>query len=189
MAMGPFAVDDLGGIDLLHRVREESKHLDKPGVRKPLVHDRMFETGRYGQKTGAGWYRYDEKGNASPDPFTKELVEKTSGELGIARRAITDEEIIERCIYVMVNEGAKILSEGIASRALDINVIYTTGYGFPAWRGGPMWFADAIGLKKIYERICVFEKQYGPELWAPAPLLKELVEKGSTFNEWDQKRL
>jgi 3-hydroxyacyl-CoA dehydrogenase len=188
MAMGIFAVDDLGGIDLLYRVRQEYKHLDKPGVRKPVVHDRMYETGRYGQKTGAGWYKYDDKGKASPDPFTKELVEKTSAELGFTRRAISDEEIVERCIYVMINEGAKILAEGHASRAADIDVIYTTGYGFPAWRGGPMWYADAVGLKKIYMRICELEKQFGSDLWAPAPLLKELAEKGATFAQWDQQK-
>lgn len=188
MAMGIFAVDDLGGIDLLYRVRQEYKHLDKPGVRKPVVHDRMYESGRYGQKTSAGWYKYDEKGKASPDPFTKELAEKTSAELGFTRRTIADAEIIERCVYVMINEGAKILAEGHANRAADIDVIYTTGYGFPAWRGGPMWHADAVGLKKIYARICEFEKQFGPDLWAPAPLLKELAEKGSTFAQWDQQK-
>jgi 3-hydroxyacyl-CoA dehydrogenase len=188
MAMGIFAVDDLGGIDLLYRVRQEYKHLDKPGVRKPVVHDRMYETGRYGQKTSAGWYKYDEKGKASPDPFTKELAEKTSAELGFTRRAITDDEIIERCMYVMINEGAKILGEGFANRAADIDMIYTTGYGFPAWRGGPMWHADAVGLKNVYARIVELEKQFGPDLWAPAPLLKELAEKGATFAQWDGQK-
>jgi 3-hydroxyacyl-CoA dehydrogenase len=187
MALGIFGVDDMGGIDLLYRVRQETKHLDKPGVRKPVVHDRMYETGRYGQKTSAGWYKYDDKGKASPDPFTKELVEKTSAELGFTRRAITDEEIVERCLYAMVNEGAKILGEGIAARAADIDVIYTTGYGFPTWRGGPMWFGDTEGLKKVYDRVCELERQFGSDLWAPAPLLKELAEKGSTFAAWDQK--
>lgn len=188
MAMGIFAVDDLGGIDLLYRVRQEYKHLDKPGIRKPVVHDRMYETGRWGQKTRAGWYTYDDKMKPSPDPFTAELVEKTSVELGIERRAITDEEIIERCIYVMVNEGAKILEEEHASRAADIDVIYTTGYGFPTWRGGPMWYADTVGLKKILSRIVEFEKQFGADLWAPAPLLKQLAESGKTFADWDAKK-
>jgi 3-hydroxyacyl-CoA dehydrogenase len=188
MAMGIFAVDDLGGIDLLYRVRQEYKHLDKPGVRKPVVHDRMYDTGRYGQKTNAGWYKYDDKGKASPDPFTKELAEKTSAELGFTRRDISGEEIIERCLYAMVNEGAKILGEGYANRAADIDVIYTTGYGFPTWRGGPMWYADSVGLKKVYARMCELEKQFGPDLWAPAPLLKELAEKGVTFAQWDQRK-
>jgi 3-hydroxyacyl-CoA dehydrogenase len=181
MAMGPFAVDDLGGIDLLYRVRQEHSHMDKAGVRKPLVHDRMYATGRYGQKTRAGWYTYDEKMKGSPDLFTTELVERVSAELGLVRRAITDQEIIERCLYVMVNEGAKILGEGYAQRAADIDVIYTTGYGFPNWRGGPMWFADSVGLDVIYRRILECEQQFGSDLWAPAPLLKELADRRSAF--------
>ncbi len=167
MAMGIFAVDDLGGIDLLYRVRQETKHLDKPGVRKPVVHDRLYESGRWGQKRNAGWYKYDDKLKPSPDDAVRELVEKTSTELGFTRREISNEEIIERCFYVMVNEGAKILDEGHAGRAADIDVIYTTGYGFPTWRGGPMWFGDSTGLKKIYDRICDFERQFGSDLWAP----------------------
>jgi 3-hydroxyacyl-CoA dehydrogenase len=186
MAMGIFAVDDLGGIDLLYRVRQEFKHLDKPGVRKPVVHDRLYEAGRWGQKRNAGWYTYDEKLKPSPDPAVRALVEKTSKELGFTRREITNEEIIERCFYVMVNEGAKILEAGLAGRAADIDVIYTTGYGFPSWRGGPMWFGDSVGLKKIYDRICEFERQIGPDLWAPAPLLKRLAEAGSTFAARDE---
>ncbi|MEO8096793.1 MAG: 3-hydroxyacyl-CoA dehydrogenase NAD-binding domain-containing protein [Acidobacteriota bacterium] len=186
MAMGIFAVDDLGGIDLLYRVRQEYKHLDKPGVRKPVVHDRLYESGRWGQKRSAGWYKYDEKMKPSPDPVVHALVEKTSVELGFQRRSISSEEIIERCIYVMINEGAKILAEGHASRAADIDVIYLTGYGFPGWRGGPMWHADAVGLKKIYDRICELEHQFGSDLWAPAPLLRQLAESGKTFAEWDE---
>jgi len=186
MAMGIFAVDDLGGIDLLWRVRQEYKHLDKPGVRKPVVHDRLYEAGRWGQKRSAGWYKYDDKMKASPDPAVHEIVEKTSTELGFTRRAITNEEIVERCFYAMVNEGAMILEEGHAGRAADIDVIYTTGYGFPAWRGGPMWFGDTVGLKKVYDRICDFERQFGSDLWAPAPLLKRLAESGSTFAAWDE---
>ena len=187
MAMGIFAVDDLGGIDLLYRVRHETKHLDKPGVRKPVVHDRLYDSGRWGQKRNAGWYKYDDKMKPSPDPFVRELVEKTSTELGFTRRTISNEEIIERCFFAMVNEGAKILEEGLAYRAADIDVIYTTGYGFPTWRGGPMWFGDAVGLQKIYARICDFEKQFGPDLWVPAPLLKRLVESGGTFAARDEK--
>lgn len=188
MAMGIFAVDDMGGIDLLYRVRQEYKHLDRPGVRKPVVHDRLYETGRWGQKRGAGWYKYDEKMKPSPDPVVHELIEKTSADLGITRRAITDEEIVERCMYVMVNEGAKILEEGHASRAADIDVIYTTGYGFPTWRGGPMWYADTVGLKKIHAKIAEFEERFGSDLWAPAPLLKQLAEADKTFADWDTKR-
>ncbi|MEO5922966.1 MAG: 3-hydroxyacyl-CoA dehydrogenase NAD-binding domain-containing protein [Bryobacteraceae bacterium] len=186
MAMGIFAVDDLGGIDLLYRVRQETKHLDKPGVRKPVVHDRVYEAGRYGQKRNAGWYKYDEKLKPSPDPIVHEIIEKTSKELGFTRREISNEEIIERCFYVMVNEGAKILEDGLAGRAADIDVIYTTGYGFPTWRGGPMWFGDTVGLKTVYDRICEFERQFGSDLWAPSPLLKRLAESGSTFAAKDE---
>jgi 3-hydroxyacyl-CoA dehydrogenase len=188
MAMGIMAVDDMGGIDLLWRVRQEYKHLDKPGVRKPVIHDRLYEAGRWGQKRGMGWYKYDEKMKPSPDPDVHTLIEKTSVELGFERRTITEQEIIERCLYAMVNEGAKILEEGHASRAADIDVIYTTGYGFPALRGGPMWFADTVGLQQVYQRICEFEKQFGSDLWAPAPLLRELAESGKTFAQWDETR-
>ncbi|MEP6962215.1 MAG: 3-hydroxyacyl-CoA dehydrogenase family protein, partial [Acidobacteriota bacterium] len=188
MAMGIFAVDDLGGVDLLYRVRQEYKHLDKPGVRKPVVHDRLYESGRWGQKRSAGWYKYDDKMKPSPDPVVRQLVEKTSAELGFARRTISPEEIIERCIYVMINEGAKILDEGHASRAADIDVIYLTGYGFPGWRGGPMWYADSVGLKKIYDKVCEWETKFGSDLWAPAPLLRKLAESGHTFAQWDEEK-
>ena len=181
MAMGIMAVDDLGGIDLLWRVRQEYKHLDKPGVRKPVIHDKLYEAGRWGQKRRAGWYRYDEDLKPSPDPEVHALIEKTSREIGIERRDISKDEIIERCFYAMINEGARILEEGHASRAADIDVIYTTGYGFPAWRGGPMWYANTIGLKKVYEGICDLERRFGSDLWSPAPLLKKLAESGGAF--------
>src|SRR5262249_49142853 len=117
MAMGIFAVDDMGGIDLAWRVRQEYKHLEKPGIRVPLVLEKLYELGRYGQKTGAGWFRYDANRKLTPDPEVDALVEKTALEAGIKRRAISNEEIIERCIYVMINEGARILEEGHALRA------------------------------------------------------------------------
>ncbi len=173
MAMGIFAVDDMGGIDLAWRVRQEYKHLDKPGERVPLVLEKLYEMGRYGQKTGAGWYRYDENRKPIPDPEVNALIEKTAREAGIKRREISDREIIERCIYVLINEGARILEEGYALRAADIDVIYVTGYGFPAYRGGPMWYADAAGLKNVYDRV--------REWWEPAPLLERLAERGETF--------
>ncbi|MBV8847653.1 MAG: enoyl-CoA hydratase/isomerase family protein [Bryobacterales bacterium] len=180
MAMGIFAVDDMGGIDVLYRVRQEAKHLEKPGRRQPLVHDKLYHMGRLGQKTGAGWYKYDENRQATPDPEVEALIENTAREAGIKRRAISDDEIVERCIYTLINEGARILQEGYAQRAADIDVIYLTGYGFPAYRGGPMWYADTIGLKKIYDRICEFRHTAG-EWWEPAPLLKKLAEQGGTF--------
>ena len=187
MAMGPFAVDDLGGIDVLWRVRQEWRHLETPGMRQPLVHDKLYHMGRLGQKTGKGWYVYDENRQPKPDPEVETLIESTAREAGIARRSISDQEIIERCIYTLINEGARILEEGYAQRAADIDVIYLTGYGFPAYLGGPMWRADAIGLKKILDRILEFRKSVG-EWWEPAPLLRDLAERGETFAAWDAAR-
>ena len=187
MAMGIFAVDDMGGIDLAYRVRQEYKHLEKPGVRMPIVLEKLFHLGRYGQKTGAGWYRYDENRKPIADPEVHALIEKTATEGGIPRRKISDEEIIERSIYIMINEGAKILEEGYALRAADIDVIYLTGYGFPAYRGGPMWYADTVGLKKVRDRIREFHTQHG-EFWEPAPLLNKLADQGGSFAAYDAAR-
>jgi 3-hydroxyacyl-CoA dehydrogenase len=187
MAMGIFAVDDMGGIDLAWRVRQEYKHLEKPGARLPMVLEKLFHLGRYGQKTGAGWYRYDENRKPIADPDVHALIEKTAHEVGIARRHISDEEIIERSIYIMINEGAKILEEGYALRAADIDVIYLTGYGFPAYRGGPMWYADTVGLKQVRDRIREFHKRHG-EFWEPAPLLTKLADQGETFASYDSAR-
>ncbi|HEY3823753.1 MAG TPA: 3-hydroxyacyl-CoA dehydrogenase NAD-binding domain-containing protein [Bryobacteraceae bacterium] len=179
MAMGIFAVDDMGGIDLNWRVQQEYAHLIKPGTRQPLMLRKLFEMGRYGQKTGRGWYLYDENRKATPDPEVEALIEHTAKDAGIERRTITDQEVIERCVYVMINEGARILEEGYASRASDIDTIYFSGYGFPAYRGGPMWYADTIGLKNVYDKILEFH-------WEPAPLLKQLALEGKTFAALDQ---
>jgi 3-hydroxyacyl-CoA dehydrogenase len=180
MAMGPLAVGDLAGLDVGWRIRKEFKHLEKPGVRQPLAEDRLCEMGRYGQKTGAGWYKYDENRRAIPDPTVEENIRKWAAEAGIKQHAISKEEIVDRLIYALVNEGARILEEGFALRAVDIDVIYLTGYGFPAHRGGPMWYADTVGLKKVYDRISEFHRQHG-ELWEPAPLLKRLVDEDRGF--------
>jgi 3-hydroxyacyl-CoA dehydrogenase len=188
MAMGIFAVDDMGGIDLAYRVKQEYAYLRKPGERVPLVLDKLYEMGRLGQKRGMGWYRYDETRAPIPDPEVNALIEKTANEAGIARRVVTPEEIIERSIYVMINEGARILEEGHAQRAADIDVIYCTGYGFPGYRGGPMWYADTVGLKNVYARVLDFHKRYG-HLWEPAPLLKKLAEAGSSFAAWDEAKV
>lgn len=187
MAMGIFAVDDMGGIDLNWRVQEEYKHLRKPGLRYPLMLRKLFEMGRYGQKTGRGWYLYDENRKATPDPEVEALIENTAKEAGIERRQITDQEIIERLIYVMINEGARILEEGIAVRASDIDAIYFSGYGFAAWRGGPMWYADTVGVKKVYDKVEEFHRKHG-ELWEPAPLLKRLAAEGKTFASLDEDK-
>jgi 3-hydroxyacyl-CoA dehydrogenase len=187
MAMGPLAVGDLAGLDVGWRIRKEHAHLQKPGVRYPKVADRLCEMGRYGQKTGAGWYKYDENRNRIPDPEVDALIKQVAAEQGIKRRKVSEEEIIERAQYALINEGAKILEEGIALRAVDIDIIYINGYGYPAWRGGPMWYADTVGLKKVYERVNQFHQEHG-ELWEPAPLLKRLAESGKTFADFDKEK-
>ncbi|MFY9912118.1 MAG: 3-hydroxyacyl-CoA dehydrogenase NAD-binding domain-containing protein [Candidatus Sulfotelmatobacter sp.] len=186
-AMGPLATGDLAGLDVGWRIRKEYRHLEKPGVRQPFAEDRLCELGRYGQKMMKGWYRYDENRHASSDPEVAALVGKWSAEAGIPQRRISAEEIVDRCVYALVNEGARILEEGFALRAVDIDIIYINGYGFPAYRGGPMWYADTVGLQKVYHRIGEFHQQHG-ELWAPAPLLKRLAESGKTFAEFDKEQ-
>jgi 3-hydroxyacyl-CoA dehydrogenase len=187
MAMGPLATGDLAGLDVGWRIRKEYRHLEKPGVRQPFAEDRLCELGRYGQKTGAGWYQYDSQRHATPDPVVDEYLRKWVAEAGVPQRKISTEEITDRCLYALVNEGARILEEGYAVRASDIDIIYLNGYGFPAYRGGPMWYADAIGLKQVYERISEFERQHG-QIWEPAPLLKRLAEQGKTFADFGQKQ-
>jgi 3-hydroxyacyl-CoA dehydrogenase len=187
MAMGPLATGDLAGLDVGWRIRKEYRHLQKPGIRQPIAEDRLCELGRYGQKTGAGWYKYDENRRAIPDPEVAALVTKWAAEAGIKQRQISAEEIVDRCLYALVNEGARILEEGYALRAVDIDIIYINGYAFPAYRGGPMWYADTVGLKKVYDRICEFHQRHG-ELWTPAPLLKQLAEQGKTFAEFSKEQ-
>jgi len=187
MAMGIFAVDDLAGIDVGWRVRQEYKHLEKPGVRQPLVLEKLVALGRLGQKTGAGWYRYDEARKAAPDAEVEALIGETARQAGIPQRLVSTEEIVERSIYSMINEGARILEEGYALRASDIDTVYLTGYGFPAYRGGPMWYADTVGVKKVYARVAEFHREFG-ELWEPAPLLQRLAEEGRTFASLDAEK-
>ncbi|HEV3197260.1 MAG TPA: 3-hydroxyacyl-CoA dehydrogenase NAD-binding domain-containing protein [Bryobacteraceae bacterium] len=188
MAMGPLAMSDLAGLDVGWRVRREFKHLEKPGVRVPLVADRLCEMGRFGQKTGRGWSKYDENRQPSPDPETTALIEEASRDSGIERRRITREEIVDRCLFALVNEGAQLLGEGIALRAADIDVVYLNGYAFPAWRGGPMFYADTVGLKTVLARIEEFRERHGEDLWTPAPLLRRLAETGGTFTNFDRQR-
>jgi 3-hydroxyacyl-CoA dehydrogenase len=188
MAMGPLAVGDLAGLDVSWRIRKEYKHLNPLGMREALAADRLCEMGRFGQKTGAGWYRYAEGSRTpTPDPEVEIIVAEAARAAGIQRRTVTDQEIIERTVYALVNEGARILEEGFALRAADIDVIYVHGYGFPAYRGGPMRYADTVGLPQILERICQFEKEHG-DWWRPAALLKELAQQGKTFASLDQEK-
>lgn len=183
MAMGPLAMTDLAGIDVGWRIRQESKHLEKPGVRRPLISDHLAEMGRYGQKTGRGFSLYGPDRKPSPDPEIQAIAEQIAHDNGIQRRKIGRDEIIDRCIYALVNEGARIVQDGIALRAVDIDVVYLNGYGFPAWRGGPMFYADTMGLRNVLQRIETFEQAHGPDLWEPAPLLRSLANAGKTFHE------
>ena len=187
MAMGPLATGDLAGLDVGWRIRKEYRHLEKPGLRQAFAADRLCELGRYGQKTGAGWYKYDENRRAIPDPEVTELVRKWAADAAIPQRRISPEEIVDRCIYALANEGARILEEGIALRAVDLDIIYLHGYGFPGYRGGPMWYADTVGLKKVYDRIAEFHQQHG-ELWEPAPLLKQFAAQGKLFAEFNREK-
>jgi 3-hydroxyacyl-CoA dehydrogenase len=182
MAMGIFAVDDLGGLDVAWRIRRELNQFSEPGARKPLAADVLVEMNRLGQKTGRGWYRYEGGRTPIPDPEVLEIVQRVAAEAGIPRRTITDEEIRERTIYALINEGAKLLEEGVASRAADIDVIYLTGYGFPSFRGGPMFYADSVGLRHIRDRVAAFHRTLG-QRWEPAPLLGSL----DSFRSYDAK--
>jgi len=185
MAMGPLATSDLAGLDVGWRIRKEYRHLEKPGDRQPLAADRLCEMGRYGQKTLAGWYRYDQARHSSPDPEVEQLVRKVAAENHIPQRQISSAEIVDRCILALVNEGARILEDGFALRSGDLDVIYINGYGFPAYRGGPMWYADTVGLEKVYDRVCQFHDQHG-ELWQPAPLLRQLASEKKKFADFTQ---
>jgi 3-hydroxyacyl-CoA dehydrogenase len=180
MAMGMFAVDDMAGLDVGARVRKALGHFSDPRERRPLVHDRLVAMGRLGQKRGAGWYRYDEPRKPTPDPEVEALIRSLAADAGIAARTLSDQEIVDRAILALVNEGARALEAGVAARASDIDVIYVNGYGFPGWRGGPLFYADRRGLGEVLAHIRVFHREHG-ERWRPAPLLVELAERGGTF--------
>ncbi len=184
MPMGPFAVEDLSGIDVFSNIRRVLSPLDPPGSRKPLVAGRLCSVGRFGQKSGAGWYRYDVGDRTPhPDPVTESIVAAYAREQGIPQQPASSDEILDRTLYALINEGAKILEEGIASTALDIDIIFLTGFGFPAHRGGPMWFGDSRGLPSVYDRICRLRERLGPH-WTPAPLLERLAREDRTFADY-----
>jgi 3-hydroxyacyl-CoA dehydrogenase len=183
MAMGPLATGDLAGLDVGWRIRREYRHLQDPNVRQPFAEDKLCELGRFGQKTGAGWYKYDQQRRAESDPTVPALLKEWTEKAGIPQRVISSDEIVDRCIYAMVNEGARILEQGYALGATDIDIIYLYGYGFPSYRGGPMWYADRVGLDKVHNRICEFHRQFGA-LWEPAPLLEQLASQGKTFSDF-----
>jgi 3-hydroxyacyl-CoA dehydrogenase len=183
LAMGPWKVNDMGGNDVSFKAREA------PGVRdgKPRpyfeVVDELVRVNRLGQKTGKGFYRYEDGRTPLHDAETDAVIERVAKSLNIQRRTISDEEVEKRCVYQLINEAAKILEEGIAYRAGDIDTIWCTGYGFPRFRGGPLFYADTIGVKKIYEEILQFHKANG-HYWKPAALLEKLAKSGGTFGSW-----
>jgi 3-hydroxyacyl-CoA dehydrogenase len=180
--MGPFRVSDLAGLDVGWYIRKRQAATRPAQLRYSKVADRICELGRFGQKTGAGYYRYEAGSRAPiPDPKIEALIVQASADAGIRRREVDDQEILERCIYALVNEGAKILQEGIALRASDIDIVYIYGYGFPRYRGGPMFYADSVGLDKVYESVKRYHAAHG-EFWAPAPLLERLAREAGRFN-------
>jgi len=181
--MGPFAMGDLAGLDVGWLVRKARAATRPTNLRYSPIADRICEMGRYGQKTKAGWYRYEDGSRTPvPDPEIEALIVSISKELGIERREVSEEEIIERCIYPLINEGAKILQEGLAQRASDIDVVWLYGYGFPRYRGGPMFYADTVGVKKVYETMVRLHETHRDWL-EPAPLLEELAKSDRGFGD------
>jgi 3-hydroxyacyl-CoA dehydrogenase len=173
--MGPFAMGDLAGLDIGWRSRKDR------GIKSEIA-DAICEAGRFGQKTGKGYYKYEPGSRAPlPDPEIEKLIEETVTKLGLKRRQVSDEEILERMVYPMVNEGARILEEKIAARPADIDVVWLYGYGWPVYRGGPMFYADQVGLKHIADRLAYYAKQTNDPSLEPAPLLKRLADEGKTF--------
>jgi len=181
MAMGPLAVGDLAGLDVGYKARQALP--DRPDHPATHIADQLVEMGRMGQKTGAGYYRYDpETRKRMDDPEVETMIRAEAERLGIEPRTISDEEIVARVIYPLINEGARILEEGIAQRASDIDIVYIYGYGFPAHRGGPMFYADTVGTKKVYDSICEFRDNLRSDDWQPAPLLEKLAADNGRFN-------
>ena len=180
--MGPFAVNDLSGLDVNYMTRKRRAAAD-PNYRKWPVADRIVEMGRKGQKTGAGWYRY-EAGDRTPhpDPIVDQIAKEVAAELGIEQKVFTDEEILHRLLFASLNEACKILAEGKALRASDIDVMWLNGFGFPRYRGGLMFWADTIGAEAVYNQIAAWHQRYGAR-WAPAPLLREIAAAGGKFRE------
>jgi len=183
MAMGPLAMGDMAGLDIGWEIRKR-RYVERPNFIYSKVGDKIAELGRFGQKTGKGWYTYNLPDRKPiPDPEVEKIIEQYRKDNGIKARQISDEEIVERLIYALVNEAAYILEEGIALRASDIDMVYLTGYGFPPYRGGPMFYADSVGLPKVLASIEKFSKGYMGQVWKPAPLLVKLAKEGRKFND------
>ena len=185
MAMGPISVADLAGLDIGYKARQALAESERGDPRAYRVADALVEAGRLGQKSAAGFYKYDpETRQKMSVPEVQEIIEREARALGIERSPIEADEIVDRLIYALVNEGFRILEEGIAQRPGDIDVVYVYGYGFPAWRGGPMHYAETVGLDEVLARINEFRERFGADNWTPAPLLEQLQRDGSTLAEW-----
>lgn len=183
MTMGPNAVGDLAGLDVGYKARHAQTDVpDDPRFYR--VSDMLVEQGRLGQKTGRGTYLYESGSRTpTPDPAVQKMINEEAARLGIEQRDIEAEEIIDRCIYSLAIEGARILEDGIAIRSSDIDVIWTNGYGFPRHRGGPMHYADSIGLERVYDKVCEFQERFGSQYWAPPKLLQTLAKKNGRFGD------
>jgi 3-hydroxyacyl-CoA dehydrogenase len=185
LPVGPYGMQDIAGIDVGARIRQYLASIGKSRAEGPqsAIPDRLFEMGRYGQKTGAGWYKYDAPGsrNRTPDPLIDQLAEEEAKKRGLTRRPVPDEEIVARITTALANEGARVLEEGYATRAGDIDVIYCYGFGFPRYRGGPMFYADTVGLPTVLARVNEYRARFG-DYWQPAPLLEKLAASGGTFH-------
>jgi 3-hydroxyacyl-CoA dehydrogenase len=181
-AMGPFRMGDMAGNDIGWAIRKR-RYAERPGMKYSKTADLLCELGRYGQKTSAGWYDY-KPGDRKPYPsqLVNDMIIKHSKDIGVERRRVSDQEIVERLVYSMVNEAAYILEEGIAQRASDVDMVYLTGYGFPLHRGGPMLYADTVGLMNVAAAMEKYAKGRHGEFWKPAPLLAKLAAEGKTFN-------
>jgi len=186
-AMGPQRVSDLGGNDVGSKVRIQLHKRERRSDPYFVIADRLTELGRLGQKTGRGFYRYPEGGrDAFPDPDVDELIEGLAAERSIVRREISDEEIVERCVLALINVGAMVLDEGIAARASDVDVVWTSGYGFPRYLGGPMFYADTLSLEHVVKRIRHYHEKLG-HYRRPASLIERLAAENSTFEQWDRR--
>jgi 3-hydroxyacyl-CoA dehydrogenase len=183
MPVGPFGMQDIAGLDVGARIRQYLKSIGKTRAEGPqsVVPDRLFEMGRYGQKTGAGWYKYDAGSRTRiPDPLIDRLAEEAATERGLTREPIADADIIARIMTALVNEGARVLEDGYAIRAGDIDVIYCYGFGYPRYRGGPMFYADTVGLPTVLARVNEYRRRFG-DYWKAAPLLERFVDEGRGF--------
>src|SRR3546814_346874 len=185
--MGLYAMGDLAGLDIGYMTRRREDATRPTDARYVAIADRLYELGRLGQKTGAGWYRYEDGRTPIPDPAVEAIVVEESRKKGIDRRSFSADEIRTRALCALVNEGARVLAEGVALRPVDIDMVWLFGYGFPAYEGGPMFWADRRGLATVLADIRGFAAG-DPQSWQPAPLLVELAGAGRTFKDWSDSR-